>query len=567
MTTANTKSSNIKTAVVVTYVIATLLLIAGWFVPAFGYGEDLEIADMMLFWYVPAIVNAFLNPFLGEALITGDFVKQHPLPGFTAFESQIIPDVDLHIPALMMLVYLVLTVLAIIFLIPVIAGKKEKKTSITCAYIIEGAALAALGILFVFSAWETNLRSTAEGYLNLICVFSAVLVVLFVQCIIEKKSYGAAKVFLFLFSAAAFMFAMFAIDNLIVLVLEKLGAESAWTDALDAIQAESGLYAAGGVAVGGFTALKTLIDGLMRGENLIWVEDYSVTMNIVNVCVLALFAVLAINLIIDFCGLMAGNKTDKNGVLIPHKGGKIFGLVRYLIALAVIACLIVCVFVDEDLDIGVCAYFAALFVLINVIIDIVRLARVPAQKKKAQSQDDGRMQLASEGITDKDEEQTDLISDELPAQPYAPAYAEPVAETAEEPAAEEQSEEVPEIAPVLLPETEPEEEQPEEELPAEEPEKQPEEKQEEPYVYTPRPVIYNGPTDAFLDTLSTEEKVEFSKVFIDKSKGKLPARMPEYEIGGDNEDFFPAIFINLGRFRALLSSGLLRKIYKYLNSK
>ena len=177
------------------------------------------------------------------------------------------------------------------------------------------------------------------------------------------------------------------------------------------------------------------------------------------------------------------------------------------------------------------------------------------------------MQLASEGITDKDEEQTDLISDELPAQPYAPAYAEPVAGTAEEPAAAEKSEEVPEIAPVLLPETEPEEEQPEEELPAEEPEKQAEEKQEEPYVYTPRPVIYNGPTDAFLDTLSTEEKVEFSKVFIDKSKGKLPARMPEYEIGGDNEDFFPAIFNNLGRFRALLSSGLILKIYKYLNSK
>ena len=37
MTTANNKKS-IKTAVVVTYVIATLLLVAGWFVPAFGYG-------------------------------------------------------------------------------------------------------------------------------------------------------------------------------------------------------------------------------------------------------------------------------------------------------------------------------------------------------------------------------------------------------------------------------------------------------------------------------------------------------------------------------------------------
>ena len=122
MTTANNKKS-IKTAVVVTYVIATLLLVAGWFVPAFGYGQDMELGDTMLFWYVPAIINAFLNPYLGKDLIT---VSEHKLPEFAGFEREIIPGVDIQIPALMILVYLVITVLALVLLIPVCAAKKDK---------------------------------------------------------------------------------------------------------------------------------------------------------------------------------------------------------------------------------------------------------------------------------------------------------------------------------------------------------------------------------------------------------------------------------------------------------
>ena len=94
-----------------------------------------------------------------------------------------------------------------------------------------------------------------------------------------------------------------------------------------------------------------------------------------------------------------------------------------------------------------------------------------------------------------------------------------------------------------------------------------EEPEAQPYVYTPRPLIYNGPTDKFIDTLATEEKIEFCKAFIDKTKGDLPTDMPEYELGGNNEQFFLAIFLNLGKFRQLLSAKLLRKIYRYLNDK
>jgi FtsZ-interacting cell division protein ZipA len=76
--------------------------------------------------------------------------------------------------------------------------------------------------------------------------------------------------------------------------------------------------------------------------------------------------------------------------------------------------------------------------------------------------------------------------------------------------------------------------------------------------------VYNGPTDKFMDTLTESEKIEFVKVFIEKSKGTLP-RIPDYEIGGDNAEFFPAVFIYLGKIRGLISAGLLAKIYKQLN--
>lgn len=126
MTTVKTKKS-IKPAVVVTYVIATLALIAGWFIPIFGYGQGMDTMDMMMFWYVPAIINAFFNPYLGGNLIPGSYVGSHDLPEFAEFVSRIIKTVNIQILALMLMIYLLVTVLAIIFIIPVCVGKKREK--------------------------------------------------------------------------------------------------------------------------------------------------------------------------------------------------------------------------------------------------------------------------------------------------------------------------------------------------------------------------------------------------------------------------------------------------------
>ena len=548
MSSETKTTSSIKTLVVVTYIIATVLLVAGWFVPIFDSANaDLEIVDKMMFWYVPAFINAFLFPFTGGNLIEGDIVSRHNLGDYAKFTAEIVPGTEFDLTALMVLIYLVITVAAIICLIPVLVSKKDK-VCLKTAYAVEGAALAALGLTFLSACWSAaygitggsseNMPVIVDGFMNVLAVFAAVLVIVFIQSIAEKKAYGAVKVVLFLLSLATFIFAMFAID---IFIQNALG--DTWYDFLDTIMATSGLIGIGGLD---YTV------ALVYNPEMIFAEGTPITASILYICVLAFAIVALVNLIIDLYGMMANNQRGENGALLKHKGGKIFGIVRYALALVLLIAIIVLCFVEENIGVvGICTYAATLFALISLILAISRLAyNKKIEAKNSQSKD---ITLVSD-VAEDSEETSDFVTDEEPAVAPYPVYAEeapaePVpAEVVEEPVtAFDEQLEITEV---------PEEAKPEEEEP-----------RPEPYVYTPAPVIYNGPTDEFLDSLSTEEKIEFCKVFIDKTKGTLPKKMPEYQIGGDNADFFPAIFINLGRFRALLSSGLLRKIYKYLNTK
>ena len=76
--------------------------------------------------------------------------------------------------------------------------------------------------------------------------------------------------------------------------------------------------------------------------------------------------------------------------------------------------------------------------------------------------------------------------------------------------------------------------------------------------------IYGGPTDDFIRKLSNDEKIEFARTFIEKSKGEI-GNIPDYVIGGNNRMFFSSVFIYLGRIRGLISDNLLNKMYKELN--
>lgn len=76
--------------------------------------------------------------------------------------------------------------------------------------------------------------------------------------------------------------------------------------------------------------------------------------------------------------------------------------------------------------------------------------------------------------------------------------------------------------------------------------------------------IYAGPMDDFIRKLSNDERIEFAKTFIEKTRGNLGA-IPDYNIGGNNKRFFSCVFIYLGRIRGMVSDGLLNKMYKELD--
>ena len=89
---------------------------------------------------------------------------------------------------------------------------------------------------------------------------------------------------------------------------------------------------------------------------------------------------------------------------------------------------------------------------------------------------------------------------------------------------------------------------------------------QQPPVYGQQPYYANNYIpDAFFSSLTPAEKDEFDRLFISRIYGENK-RLPAYTIGGDNREFFTKVFVFMGRYRNVISDGLLEKIYNYSNS-
>ena len=73
---------------------------------------------------------------------------------------------------------------------------------------------------------------------------------------------------------------------------------------------------------------------------------------------------------------------------------------------------------------------------------------------------------------------------------------------------------------------------------------------------------YGGEFDAFIATLTIEERTQFTQIFLLRSETKM-SEIPEYKVGGDNKVFFRRIFVNLGSVRGRIPDGLMEKIYQF----
>lgn len=75
--------------------------------------------------------------------------------------------------------------------------------------------------------------------------------------------------------------------------------------------------------------------------------------------------------------------------------------------------------------------------------------------------------------------------------------------------------------------------------------------------------FYNSKSfDPFIAILNNEERNQFTELFILKYKGVMP-EIPDYQVGGDNKEFFRKLFIYLGQYRDRIPDGLLSKIYQF----
>lgn len=74
--------------------------------------------------------------------------------------------------------------------------------------------------------------------------------------------------------------------------------------------------------------------------------------------------------------------------------------------------------------------------------------------------------------------------------------------------------------------------------------------------------LCEGAFDPFISSLTAKERNEFADLYILRSKGAM-SEIPEYIVGGDNKNFFSKVFINLGKYREVISNELLAKIYEY----
>lgn len=85
----------------------------------------------------------------------------------------------------------------------------------------------------------------------------------------------------------------------------------------------------------------------------------------------------------------------------------------------------------------------------------------------------------------------------------------------------------------------------------------------EPHVSTAGYDFYNCKSfDPFIATLTEQERNQFTELFIMRFGAAMP-EIPEYVVGGNNNEFFRKVFIYLGQYRDRIPSALLSKMYQF----
>lgn len=519
--------SKSKMPAVATYVIAVVFLIAGLAVPitASGFGGVSDILALQLPDAVNSIVN--LNISVGYSF---SYLYYFNLFG-------LIDGINLY--AVLALLYALITLVALIGIIPVAAGKKDKGTYLKVASVMEVLALLTLGLFIICELVYAYAGGLDYWKWNMVGAFGGTLLMLIIQAFYYKGSSGVVKFVLFLLSAIALL-SLFGLTvnaslaDFATNLGANIGFTSMLTDGTDAVELLLILMYAPG----------TLIDGMAAAE--------------ITLTLAALIAAVMViaNVLLDMMGL--AKKTNKF-MLVSN-------IIRYGIEVAALIVTAVMIYVNKY-AFGIMIIPVSAAALIALIINIVRLVKF----KKVKASDDALYKV----VAPEDEDvavaapiyANETVSAPAPAPAYnapAPVYSAPViaiqSAPAPAPAPREEEKNAPAVSEVtddMYISNEPVQTT----IPL--PDSEADKVETHNFVYNMN-AIYNGPTDSFISKLSSSEKVEFAKVFIERNSGNL-GNIPEYVIGGDNKKFFSAVFIYFGKVRSLVSDGLMNKFYEQVN--
>ena len=467
----STNKESKKYLSVVTYCIALICLLLGFFLPIFN-GKEL------LFMALP---DAFCTTFGIDGNTLGDaFSRMYPII-FTGTKTTV------DFAAVAITAYALITAIGVVMLIPVLAAKSNKKTANACAYVIE---VAACVVLFVYTIIEimlylTTVSASANAEFNwdygvIGIAFGGTLLMLIIQSLAYKKGSGFMKLVMAVLGAAGVL-CLFAIPTLFSLETQYVLDGKLWITFL-------------GSQMDGISLMTLLLTGGIDATELVFAStEILAKIAFVSVACAALMAI--INFALD---IMAIGATTKKGTLVVD-------VVRYVIEALFIILAVVMIFVvkAEGVRPALLMYVLLGIAVIQLIISAIRCAAYQPVLKTETN--------ATVPATYFD----DTTAPAAPAPAPAPAAHAPASHTTGE------------------------------------------------IVYTAKEV-YRGPTDSFISRLTDSEKIEFAKLFLEKINGSY-ANIPDYVIGGDNKEFFSSIFIYLGKFRSLLSDGLMNKIYEELN--
>lgn len=561
------KNKNKKVLVTTTYFVAVLCLIVGLLAPVFNIASWKAIsANNMMIRYIPAMFN---NIF-GKAVIpVSGWFLEYPVDNRFDFMS------------LVGVMYAVVCVLSILMFIPVFLGSKKKNTSANSALIVEVLALIVTGAYIATATYNLAKEGTIswKDY-NLLIAFGGVLVMAIIQTIASKGSIGVSKVIALILSVIG-VFALLDITLFLPFMASPLNKLSELLHCDKAGFVGGLTTSSGNTNFLGIDGLNLLLTIKESWKAVIAPAADGAKPDVVKIIVYLLLIAVALftiaNLVVDIIGLGTGKKFNKDRSPCRNKGSNTFALVRYCLTFVftvAIILLIMFLMKDKGVNVGIYLYLLAAVLFIEIMNAAIRTAVANSRAKKGQlapnAEPQGDMVIGDPSFEATAEPAYEPVYEATPAYDAAPVYDNQTPAPAYDPyaATEAPVQPEPDYQQTTFYETVPEDYspvQPEpdystapEAYPAEEVAQQPEEPA--PTVY-----FYGGDTDAFMETLTDAQKVEFVEVFVKRTKGKVNG-VEAYEIGGDNSDFFPAVFVHINRYRNTVSDDLMAKLYKQLGN-